>query len=187
MPDKARYVGAQARPIGERGMKALSSPVRRAIIDLLGDRPATVTELATSLEKAKGTISHHIDVLVDADLVEVVSTRKVRAIEERTYGRTAPTFILPEGHMESLAELADSWMLEEAVDSARAPAEGEKAFTSVRFARIPHERADEFAHRLGDLLDDFVASPRGGDVVYGLMTLLFPTDRAHLPDAEDGT
>jgi len=168
-------------------MKALGAPVRRAIVDLLGDRPATVTELATTLGKAKGTISHHVDVLVDAELVEVVSTRKVRAIEERTYGRTAPTFILPEGHMESLSGLADSWMLEEAVESARAPDEGEKAFTSVRFARIPHDRADEFAHRLGDLLDDFVACPRGGDVVYGLMTLLFPTDRAHLPDEQDAS
>lgn len=39
---------------GTQGMKALAAPVRRAIIDLLGDRPATVTDLAATLGKAKG-------------------------------------------------------------------------------------------------------------------------------------
>ncbi len=165
-------------------MKALAAPVRRGIIDLLGDRPATVTDLAATLDKAKGTIAHHIDVLVEAEMVEVVSTRRVRAMEERTYGRTAPTFILPTEHLASLASLADSWMLEEAAESARATAPGEAEFTSVRFARVPSERAAEFGRRLTGLLDDFVAEPRHGDVVYGLLVALFPTDRPHLPDRE---
>ena len=170
--------------MGTLGMKALAAPVRRAIVDLLGDRPATVTDLAATLDKAKGTIAHHIDVLVEAEMVVVVSTRRVRAIEERTYGRTAPTFILPTEHLGSLASLSDSWMLEEAAESARAPSSGEAGLTSVRFARIPSERAAEFGERLGALLDDFVAEPRAGDVVYGLLVALFPTDRPHLPDRE---
>jgi hypothetical protein len=35
-----------------------------------------------------------VSVLVDADLVKVVRTRKVRAIEERFYGRTARIFYM---------------------------------------------------------------------------------------------
>jgi DNA-binding transcriptional ArsR family regulator len=169
----------KSKHVGDLGMKALAAPVRRAIIDLLGDRPATVTDLATTLGKAKGTIAHHIDVLVDAEMVEVVSTRRVRAMEERTYGRAAPTFVLPTQH---LASLSDSWMLEEAAESARASSQDEAGLMSVRFARVPNERAAEFGRRLSTLLDDFVAEPRHGDVVYGLLVALFPTDRPHLPD-----
>ncbi len=166
-------------------MKALAEPVRRGIIDLLGERPATVTELSDTLGKAKGTIAHHVDVLVDAQLVEVASTRRVRALEERTYARVAPTFVFPPDHLATLGHLAGSWMLEEAAESARAPVGDEAATTSVRFARIPHERAGEFCERLGELLDDFVAESRDGDVVYGLLVALFPTDRPHLPDRPD--
>jgi len=162
-------------------MKALAAPVRRGIIDLLGDRPATVTDLAATLGKAKGTIAHHIDVLVEAEMVEVVSTRRVRAMEERTYGRTAPTFVLPTQH---LASISDSWMLAEAAESARASLKDEASLTSVRFARIPSEQAEAFGRRLTALLDDFVAEPRDGDVVYGLLVALFPTDRRQLPDRE---
>lgn len=175
-----------ARPIGERGLKALAAPVRRSMIDLLGERPATVTELAATLGKAKGTIAHHMDVLVAAELVEVVATRRVRAIEERIYGRTAPTFVLPKDHLDSLGSFGESWRFEDAAVDARRPLDHEAAFTSVRYVRVPHDRAHEFAQRLTDLLDDFVAEPRAGDVVYGLLAALFPTDRPHLPDEEAG-
>lgn len=167
-------------------MKALGEPVRRSIIDLLGERPATVTELSVTLGKAKGTIAHHVKVLVDAELVEVVATRRIRAVEERTYGRTAPTFVFLSHHLTTLPSLAESWMFDEAAASARLPAEGEAAFTSVRFARIPQDRAEAFKERLTELLDEFVAERRVGDVVYGLLVSLFPTDRPHLGD-NDGT
>ena len=169
----------RGRPIGLEGLKALGDDTRRSIVDLLGDRPATVTELAVTLDKAKGTIAHHVKVLEDAGLVAVVSTRRVRAIEERTYGRTAPTFLLPSDEMSVLGE---SWMVDDAVASARPCREGEPGLTTVRFARIDPERAAEFEARVIDLAEDFRGSPRGGDVVYGLLLSLFPTDRPHLPD-----
>lgn len=167
------------RPIGVEGLKALGDDTRRAIVDLLGDRAATITELAATLGKAKGTIAHHVKVLEDAELVEVVSTRRVRAIEERTYGRTAPTFLLPSDEMQVLGE---SWMVGDAVASARAQRDDEAGLTTVRFARIDAARAAEFERRLIDLAEDFRGAPRGGDVVYGLLVSLFPTDRPRLPD-----
>src|SRR3954467_9254565 len=73
-------------------VKALSHPLRTTILGLLHERAATVTELATAVERPKSTVAHHVKVLAEAGLVRVVRTRRVRAIEERFYGRTARMF-----------------------------------------------------------------------------------------------
>ena len=63
-------------------VKALSHSVRTTILGLLHERAATVTELAGALGRPKSTIAHHVKVLTDAGLVQVVRTRRVRAIED---------------------------------------------------------------------------------------------------------
>src|SRR5438128_5852581 len=73
-------------------VKAISHPLRTTILGLLHERAATVTELAVALERPKSTVAHHVKVLTEAGLVRVVRTRRVRAIEERFYGRTARLF-----------------------------------------------------------------------------------------------
>ena len=73
-------------------VKAISHPLRTTILGLLHERAATVTELAAAVERPKSTVAHHVKVLTEAGLVQVVRTRRVRAIEERFYGRTARMF-----------------------------------------------------------------------------------------------
>src|ERR671932_2410668 len=73
-------------------VKAIGHPVRTTILSLLHERAATVSELAVALERPKSTVAHHVRVLAEAGLVHVVRTRRVRAIEERFYGRTARMF-----------------------------------------------------------------------------------------------
>ena len=73
-------------------VKAISHRIRTAILGLLHERAATVTELAVALERPKSTVAHHVKVLAEAGLVQVVRTRRVRAIEERFFGRTARMF-----------------------------------------------------------------------------------------------
>src|SRR4051794_12540870 len=70
-------------------VRAISDPLRMTVLDLLRDRAATVSELAGAVERPKSTVAHHVNVLVEAGLVRVVRTRRVRAIDERYYGRTA--------------------------------------------------------------------------------------------------
>ncbi len=70
-------------------LKAMSHPLRTTVLDLLLERAATVSELATAVARPKSTVAHHVGVLVDAGLLRVVWTRRVRAIDERYYGRTA--------------------------------------------------------------------------------------------------
>src|SRR5213595_654147 len=73
-------------------VKALSHPLRTTILALLHERAATVSELAVALERPKSTVAHHVKVLKETGLVRVVRTRRVRAIDERFYGRMARMF-----------------------------------------------------------------------------------------------
>ena len=77
-------------------LKALGDPLRNTIVDLVLERAMSVTELADLLDRPRGSVAYHVDVLVDAGLLQVVRTRKVRAIEERFYGRPALTYVLPD-------------------------------------------------------------------------------------------
>ncbi len=159
-------------------LRILLEPTRSQIIDLLSERAATTSQLADVLGRPKGTIGHHCKQLEAAGLIHVVRTAKVRAIEERYYGRTARLFLL--GSFEAAGVSVDAFLDEaygELKQAATAPDSDAVHRASVRYARIPHDRADEWAERLAALFDEFAAQPRGGDTTYGLLVGLFHTDR----------
>ena len=96
-PDLPDYPLADRRVVvAPEELKAMAHPLRSVILDLVLERAATVTELALALKRPKSTVAHHVSVLVDADMLQVVRTRRVRAIEERFYGRTARLFFVGE-------------------------------------------------------------------------------------------
>src|ERR671924_2156230 len=61
-----------------RQVRALSHPLRNTILGLLHERAASVTELATAVERPKSTVAHHVKVLAEAGLLQVVRTRRGR-------------------------------------------------------------------------------------------------------------
>src|SRR6266508_3710165 len=73
-------------------LRAMADPLRATILDLLLERAATVAELAAAVGRPKSTVAHHVNVLLDVRMLRVVRTRRVRAIDERYYGRTARVF-----------------------------------------------------------------------------------------------
>jgi DNA-binding transcriptional ArsR family regulator len=160
-------------------LKALGDPLRLTILDLVLEGAMTVTELATRLDRPRGTVAYHVDLLVDAGLLQIVRTRKVRAIEERFYGRTARTIVFPPA-----ASPSELPFIREAVAEADlellATSKMGTGF-SFRHARIPVERAQEFVDRLHALALEFSAAPRGGDVEYALLFGVFPTNRRVAP------
>lgn len=80
-------------------VRALAHPLRTTILGLLTERAASVAELAEATGRPRGTVAHHVGVLHAAGLLQVVRTRRVRAVEERFYGRAARTVtIAVEGH-----------------------------------------------------------------------------------------
>jgi DNA-binding transcriptional ArsR family regulator len=166
-------------------LKALGDPLRSHICDIVLERAMSVTELAERVGRPRGSVAYHVDVLVDAGLLQVTHTRQVRAIEERFYGRSARTYLLPDtpGDQPLLREM----VAEYDEDAARRMADAHRdgggcetvgpVFTTYRRVRIPPARAAEYSRRLNELLLEFVDEERGGDVEFGCFVSLFPTNR----------
>jgi hypothetical protein len=57
--------------------------------------------------------------------------------------------------------------------------------STLRYARIPDDRAAEWLLRLGELTQEFAADQRGGETTYAMLAAFYPTDRPHLPDVEE--
>jgi DNA-binding transcriptional ArsR family regulator len=163
-------------------LRAMADPLRSTILDLVLERAATVGELATAVGRPKSTVAHHVGVLVAADMLKVVRTRKVRAIDERFYGRTARIFYVGVIQPEQV-ELVGNGLAEAAAESAPAY-EADRLRCIVRHARIPPERATEFWDRVFALVNDFSQLPRSGDTVYGFAAGLYPTDHPVLPEPD---
>lgn len=164
-------------------MKALGDPLRMTILDLVLERAMTVTELAERLRRPKGSVAYHVKVLVDAGLLQVVRTQKVRAIEERYYGRTGLTIVFDRHPGEQLPFL-DDVLAEAELDL---PDDVAAAGFTYRRARIPKGRAAEYIERLYEITLEFIGEPRDGDIEYGMYVGMFPTKRRIAPTAEGAT
>jgi DNA-binding transcriptional ArsR family regulator len=163
-------------------VKAIGHPLRTTILGLLHERAATVTELALAVERPKSTVAHHVKVLTDAGLAQVVRTRRVRAIEERYYGRTARMFYVgversPDGD-EMPRDFNDFEVA--AAESAAAYLDG-KLWGFIRHARVSEEQVSEFWKRMAELVAEFEQLPRSGNTVYGFAVGVYPTDHPTLP------
>jgi len=163
-------------------VKAIGHPLRTTILGLLHERAATVTELAAAVERPKSTVAHHVKVLTEAGLVQVVRTRRVRAIEERFYGRTARMFYVDVGRSADGDELPRDFNDFEvaARESTGAYRDG-KLWGFIRHARISETQVSEFWERMAELVSEFDQLPRSGETVYGFAVGVYPTDHPTLP------
>ncbi|HUZ15971.1 MAG TPA: winged helix-turn-helix domain-containing protein [Gaiellaceae bacterium] len=164
-------------------VKALSHPLRNVILGLLHERAATVSELAAAVERPKSTVAHHVKVLADGGLIHVVRTRRVRAIEERFYGRTARMFYVGVERGPAGEEMPRDFNDFEVAAHESAPAFRDgKLWGFIRHARISEPQASEFWQRMSELVDEFDRLPRSGDTVYGFAVGIYPTDHPTLPN-----
>jgi DNA-binding transcriptional ArsR family regulator len=166
-------------------LQAAFYPLRATLLELVLERAATVSELAAAVERPKSTVAHHVGVLVDAGLLKVVRTRRVRAIDERFYGRTASIFYVGVIRPEQVAMITN-YLSVAAVESAPAH-EADDLRAILRHARIPRERAAEFWERVFELVREFTRLPRSGETVYGFVAGLYPTQHPTLPPSRDSS
>jgi DNA-binding transcriptional ArsR family regulator len=166
-------------------LRALADPLRTTLLELLLERAATVTEMAQSVDRPKSTVAYHVNLLLDAGLLRVVRTRRVRAIEERYYGRVARTIYIgvlsrPE---DKQVVAAINGLAEAAAESAAAHAADQLRCLLVH-ARIPIGEVRSFWAQVQDIARRFAQIPRAGDQVYGFTAGLYPTNTPTLPDVE---
>jgi DNA-binding transcriptional ArsR family regulator len=168
-------------------VRAIGHQLRTTILGLLHERAATVTEVAAAVRKPKSTVAYHMDVLHDAGLIRVVRTRRVRAIEERYFGRTARMFYAGVGGAGSGGALPlDFNDFDVAARESQAAYRDHRLWSFIRHARIPPERAAEFWDRAMGLVQEFDRLPRSGNVAHGFVVGIYPIpDYPVLPETDE--
>jgi DNA-binding transcriptional ArsR family regulator len=163
-------------------LRALAQPLRATLLELLLERAATVTELARAVQRPKSTVAYHVNLLLEAGLIRVVRKQRVRAIEERYYGRVARTIYI--GVLSSPDDkqvvAAINGLAQAAAEAGPAHAADELRCTLIH-ARIPIEEVRNFWAEVQQLARGFAQIPRSGDQVYGFAAGLYPTDAPTLP------
>jgi len=164
-------------------LRAIADPLRSSLLDLVLERAATVSELATAVARPKSTVAHHVGVLLDAGMLRVVRTRRVRAIDERYYGRTGRTITIGVSRRpgDPTTPVCVNALSVAAAESVPAH-EDDTLYSTLRHVRIPREDAAQFWRRVEGLVREFTALPRSGETVYGFAVGLYPTDQPVLPE-----
>jgi DNA-binding transcriptional ArsR family regulator len=156
-------------------LRALGDDLRSRIVVLLRERAASATELAERLGLPKGTVGHHMKVLEKAGLVRVVRTRKVRAVTERYYGRTARLFLFKstdDADGEDVRNVAAA-SLRTAAEEMLPLGDDDRTTFAVLRARLTDHDAKRFARRLSKLVDEFRAAEDPSGEPYGLVVTQF--------------
>jgi DNA-binding transcriptional ArsR family regulator len=154
-------------------LRAMADPFRTGLIQLLRDRARSTQEISEELSVPKGTVGHHLKVLESAGLIRVVRTRKVRAVTEKFYGRTARLFLY------QTEDPADGRAIS-AVALRQAAGEVELApmvtgFGLVR-ARLAKKDIERFERRTKKLMDDFRAADQAGGTPSSLTAGIWATE-----------
>jgi DNA-binding transcriptional ArsR family regulator len=169
-------------------LRAVADALRGSLLELVLERAATVTELAQAVGRPKSTVAYHVNLLVDAGLFKVVRTQKVRAIEERYYGRVARTiYIGALSSDEDIALIANVDGIATAYGESRQAKDADDLRCTLVHARIPIGEVRAFWAEVQDVARRFAQIPRSGDQVYGFVAGLYPTDAPPLPEVEART
>jgi DNA-binding transcriptional ArsR family regulator len=156
-------------------LRALGDDLRAKIVVLLRERAASITELAEKLELPKGTVGHHVKVLEKARLIRVVRTRKVRAMTERYYGRTARLFLFKssdDADGEGVRDVVAA-SLRTVADEMLPSADDDQTTFAVLRINLGEENAVRFVRRLNRLMRDFRKADDPEGQPYGLAISLY--------------
>ena len=158
--------------------KALGHPLRHRVVNVLRQRPATLSQLTSALRSSKGTMGYHLRVLREAGLVRVAETRQVRGGTEEYLDLVSRSFDLrdiEEDGAESLFRAAMADMLPARIDREKR--------TELRHLWLTPEEADTLAARLQERAHEAHSSPQDPrSEAYGLLVSLHRADIPRLPD-----
>lgn len=137
----------QRRRATENRIKAMSHPLRAAVLRILTERTASPAEMARELDEELSNVSYHTKQLVEFECAELVSTRPVRGALEHFYRATERHLIDTEDWEELEPVMAENLVcefmqkiLDDFVVSARAQlVGGDKDFHLTRTLMVLDE------------------------------------------------
>lgn len=151
-------------------LKALADDTRARILRILQTRSASAKELADLLEMTHGKVGHHIKVLRDAGMIEVVEERKVRAMTEKLYGLTYSRIEFAVPGTDRLGFTLSQAVREAATDQPFDPP------AALLTARMSEKTAEDFRERLMTLVEEFGSAADEEGEIYGFVASVFATD-----------
>ena len=86
----------------EAGVAAVGHPLRRTILEALGESPDSASGLAERLGDTRQRINYHVRALVDAGLIELADEVRRRGLVEKLYRPVGRTFALDPALLGSL-------------------------------------------------------------------------------------
>ncbi|HET9673211.1 MAG TPA: metalloregulator ArsR/SmtB family transcription factor [Gaiellaceae bacterium] len=147
-------------------LQALAHPVRLRLLEALGRRAATATQLARELGESSGSTSYHLRVLGRAGIIEEDSSR--RHGRERWWRRPEESLLLPSGSDEPDERAAElrlrSYFVERDDDALRTFIDGEdvlpaewraSAFIGNWTVWLTPEEANELGARIVAMLEPY--------------------------------
>jgi DNA-binding transcriptional ArsR family regulator len=156
-------------------LRALGDDLRAKLVVLLRERAASTSELAEKLGLPKGTVGHHVKVLEKAGLIRVVRTRKVRAVTERYYGRTARLFLFKssdDAGSEGVRDVAAA-SLRTVAEEMLPSADDDRATFAVLRVRLTDADALRFERRHEKLYREFRDADDPSGDPFGLVAALY--------------
>ena len=160
--------------------KALGHPVRHRMVNVLRQRPATLSQLASALGSTKGTIGYHVRVLRDAGLIRLSDTRQVRGGTEQYFALVSRGFVVHE-----TAEIGPEFLINAALAEILPPRPGQADHTVLDHLWLTPDEA----HALAAHLRLHAPEPRPDSSrgeAYGLLVSLYRADIPALsPDETD--
>jgi len=155
--------------------RALAHPLRHRLLNLLRQRPATLAQLASALGSTKGTVGYHVQLMIDAGLVRLAGTRRVRGGTERYYEPVGTDL----RHGTDAADRT-AFLVQAALDEMLPHQPGDEDIAVLRHVRLTPAQARDVAARIERYAGDEL--PAGGGEQHGdPHGLLFCLYRANIP------
>jgi DNA-binding transcriptional ArsR family regulator len=142
--------------------KALSHPLRVAVLKMLIEKPMTNERLAVALRQESGKLYFHTRQLLEAGMIEIAETRMRGTIAEKVYTAVAHTYVatgLPESAADGATVEGGSFTARMTPDRARAFTERLEALVA-EFQIEGQEAADGADYSLRCLMH---AVPNGAE------------------------
>jgi len=158
--------------------RALAHPLRHRLLNLLRQRPATLSQLASALGSTKGTVGYHVQLMVDAGLVRLAGTRRVRGGTERYYEPVGTVL----RHDTDAAERT-AFLVQAALDEMLPHRPGDEDIAVLRHVRLTPAQARDVAARIERYASDerlAEGAEQHGDP-HGLLFCLYRADIPTLP------
>lgn len=146
--------------------KALAHPTRQRLLFAIGERPATISQLAALVQANKGNVAHHMKVLVASGLVEAGESRQVRGGTEQYFQRAARRLRYTGGHAREAIGFAFQAIAEEIAEAEPDP------LLVIRHLRLTPDQAERITAILNELAYETTEADEGNKR-YGLLLGLF--------------